>query len=375
MSQPRALYLHIPFCLSKCAYCDFASRPVTGRAEMARYVRALRSEIRRRACGRVSSLYFGGGTPSLLEPGQVQRLLADIGARAEIHADAEISLEANPATAGRAKLAGFLRAGVNRLSVGVQSTADQNLVRLGRRHDSEAAAGFVREARRAGWKNLSCDLIYGLPGQTLREFQTDLARLLSWEPDHVSLYALGLEPGTPLAERVAAADLPRPDDDLAADMYSWGRDRLAAGGYAQYELSNFARPGKACRHNLHYWRGGEYLGLGAAAHSYYRGVRSWNDADPDAYRISLEKGFLPVAGRESLDPRSRLGEALIVGLRLTAGVRRLPLEANFGREALASLEPAFRRFQQEGLLEKDRDAIRLTPRGMLLANVVFRALV
>ncbi len=373
MPPPLGLYFHLPYCLAKCSYCDFASRPLRDPAEWPRLISALRREVRRRARGRAATVYLGGGTPSLCPPELVAGLLDEVRTRVRLVPRAEITLEANPATADADRLRAFRSAGVNRLSIGVQSGDDEALRMLGRVHTAAQARELVASARSAGFPNVSCDLIYGLPGQTLERFQADLERVLSWEPDHLSLYALSLEPGTRLAERVAAGELPEPEEDAAADMYEWTRERLERSGYLQYELSNFSRKGLACRHNLNYWNNGDYLGFGPSAHSHIHGGRSWNLADPDAYLKAVEHGRSPREGSEKLKKKRRIAEEVMVGLRLTAGVPTRRLTARYGPGWREPLRPALESMSRAGLLDLGA-TLRLTPKGMLLSNVVFREL-
>lgn len=373
MTPPLGLYFHFPFCLAKCAYCDFASRPLRSPAEWPRLISALRREVRRRARGAAATVYLGGGTPSLCPPELVAGLLDEVRTNLHLAPKAEITLEANPATADAARLAAFRDAGVNRVSIGVQSSDDEALRMLGRVHTSAQAKALVASARKAGFTNVSCDLIYGLPGQTLERFQADLERVLSWEPDHLSLYALSLESGTRLAERVKSRELPEPEEDTAADMYEWARERLDRSGYSQYELSNFARKGFACRHNLNYWNNGDYLGFGPSAHSHIIGVRCWNLSDPDAYLQAVEHGRSPREGSEKLNKKRKIAEELMVGLRLTAGVPTRRLTARYGPGWQEPLRPALKSMSRAGLLDLGA-TLRLTSKGMLLSNVVFREL-
>jgi oxygen-independent coproporphyrinogen III oxidase len=374
MPKPRGIYIHWPFCLAKCAYCDFVSHPPVSEDEPGRYLDALLAEIDLRAAGRADTVYFGGGTPSLCAPQHIKQILDRLRSRVELSPDAEITLEANPATADREKLAGFRRAGINRLSLGVQSTSDFWLRRLGRIHSASQARALVKAAGHAGFANVSCDLIYGLPEQTLADFQQDLDTLLSWSPEHVSVYALSVEPDTLLARRLAAGEFLEPDDDTAADMYEWARDYLSKHGFLQYELSNFARPGKACRHNLGYWTEGTYLGFGVGAHSYERGLRAWNPADLQAYLDRLARGQNPREGAEKLKKNKKIAEILIMGLRKTNGVRLADFNRRFGAGWAKSFQAAFHSMVQAGLLRQQQKTLQLTPRGMLLANVVFRSL-
>jgi oxygen-independent coproporphyrinogen-3 oxidase len=373
MSSRRGVYLHLPFCLSKCDYCDFASLPLPSPGWLDRYARALLREIAARVQGKVDTVYFGGGTPSLFLPHQLQAFLKAIAQHALLSPQAEITLEVNPATADRARLQAWKRMGINRLSLGVQSTRNQDLIQLGRRHSVEDAQVLLEEARSVGFENISCDLIYGLPGQTPEAFAAALQSLLAWKPEHISLYGLTVEPGTRLARRVEAGELTVPDDDVQADMYVLAQDMLPGRGFLQYELSNFSLPGRACRHNRIYWEYQPYLGLGASAHSFVRGRRSWNLAEPAAYCEALEKGASAEAGFEKLSQEKKQGERLILALRQSAGIRKqVFFQASTGGERF---KLAFEASRKQGLIEETATHYRLTPRGMLLSNLVFRELV
>ncbi|MEW6516956.1 MAG: radical SAM family heme chaperone HemW [candidate division FCPU426 bacterium] len=367
--------MHFPWCLSKCAYCDFPSRPFPSSASWPAYLDALIREIEARAQGAVETLYLGGGTPSMCPPSELARLFAALSAKVELLPSLEATLEANPATVSPDALADLRAVGFNRLSLGVQSTSDRYLQLLGRRHTAADAQTTLRGARGAGFANLSVDLIYGLPGQTFAEFQTDLRTLTAWEPEHISLYALSVEPGTLLETAVREGRMPAPDEDLAADMYLWAREFLAGRGFAQYELSNFSRPGRECRHNLGYWTGRDYFGFGAAAHSFLEGVRSWNIADPEAYQTEVNREGCALAGQEKLTGSRRVAEAAMLGLRLTAGLQPEDMRARFGTDWDLELRGKFEAVSRQGLISMNKDDIRLTPRGMLLSNVVFREMI
>lgn len=274
-----AIYIHIPFCRRRCAYCDFASTAGL-EALIPAYVDALAREIAAQDRATVPTIYLGGGTPSLLTPAQVQAILDACRAAFDVDPAAEITMEANPGTVDAAYLPALRAAGVNRLSLGVQSFADGELALLGRIHTAAQAVAAYDNARAAGFANVSLDLVYGLPGQTLADWSRSLDRAVALCPDHLSLYALEVHGDTPLGRRIAAGDLPAPDDDLAADMYELAEDRLAVAGFMHYELSNWATGNDAaCRHNLTYWRNEPYRGLGAAAHSWIDGERRWNVVD------------------------------------------------------------------------------------------------
>jgi len=372
---PSGLYLHIPFCRAKCSYCDFASYALSSEL-YAPYVEALAAEVR--AVGsqwqpaELETVYIGGGTPTVV-PGALLRDLLEIASRAfSLPTGAEVTVEANPGTVSPGELALLRQAGVNRLSFGVQSFQAPLLRLLGRIHSAQEAVEAVRMARDAGFDNLNLDLIYGLPGQALAQWQADLDAALALAPEHLSLYALSLEPGTPLATRVSCRELPAPEADLAADMYELARRRLARAGYEHYELSNWARErGRRARHNLAYWLNMPYAGCGAAAHSWLGGQRRANVGTPQEYIGRIRGGRHPVAEEECVSPELERAETMILGLRLLEGVSRPGFEARFGVDPAQLYAQAIAEGESLGLLEvKDRQ-IRLSERGLLLGNEVF----
>mgnify|MGYP005833156399 CR=1 FL=1 len=377
------VYLHIPFCRVKCDYCALHS--FAGREHLVgRYSAALRREIRCVGNGEtVASIYFGGGTPSLLTPGLVGALLetcADVFALAD---DVEITLEAHPATVSTTYLRDLRACGVNRLSFGVQSAHDDILRGVGRMHTVAQAGQALAWARAAGFDNVGLDLIYGLPGDSLARWRETLAHALAWEPDHVSAYALAVECGTRLARRINAGQVAVADADQMAEMYDAAGEAFARAGLGQYELSNWARPGKACRHNLSVWRGGEYLGLGAGAHGFAAGVRYQVVGRLDAYLRRMTRHMLypepclfprspAVARTHRLSRREMMEEAMFLGLRLTEeGVSGARFAARFGRKVEDVFGAELEELLALGLLERRGDAIRLTPRARLISNQVF----
>lgn len=399
-----ALYIHIPFCRRRCAYCDFAST-AGQEALIPAYVAALAREIAQqgRDLGRpaVATVYLGGGTPSLLTPAQVKAILAVCRAAFDVAPDAEITLEANPGAGllpptgeGRgegdlvAYFAALRAAGVNRLSLGVQSFDDGELTLLGRIHTAAQAVAAYHDARAAGFANINLDLIYGLPGQSRRAWARSLARAVALQPDHLSLYALEVHEDTPLGRRIAAGELPTPDDDLAAAMYEHAENALTGAGFAHYEISNWARraeergsggaeeQGAMCRHNLTYWRNESYLGLGAAAHSWLGGERRWNVADPAEYAARVHAGLLPLADHESIDRPTEMAETMFLGLRLLVeGVTFTRFQARFGVDLRDVYPTELRELQESGLIEMDDERVRLTRRGRLLGNQAFQLFV
>ncbi len=392
----RALYIHIPFCLRRCTYCDFNT--YVGLLPLrAAYVEALEREAvlwaERSPELQVATLYFGGGTPSLLSPDSVARLVSVARVRFALPADAEVTLEANPGTVAEQQLRALRQAGVNRLSLGVQSSHREELALLGRIHSWAEAVSAVAAARRAGFANLSLDLIFGLPGQSLSRWMETMERVLELEPEHLSLYALKLEPDTPLARRVAAGELPAPDPDLAADMYARAGELLQDAGFWQYEISNWAR-GRApapeiwavppagqseqisawvAQHNLIYWRNTSWLGWGAGAYSWFQGRRWSNPAHPRAYIAAVKSGELQRVAEECIPSALEMGETLMMGLRLAEGVTTHRFRARFGLELSTQYGDALSHFVKLGLLSWDAERLRLTRAGRLLGNQVFAA--
>jgi len=389
MTERLSLYLHIPFCTVKCSYCDFNS--YAGLESLApAYVEAMIGEMDlwRTAAApyAVETIFFGGGTPSLLPLPKIKRITDAVAANFKVADDYELSLEANPGTIELPYLCGLLELGINRLSLGVQSFHDDELASLDRLHDAETARQAYRWAREAGFQRVNLDLIYGLAGQTMERWRGNLEEAISLGPDHLSLYALTVEEGTPLAHRIAAGRAPAPDDDLQAEMYEWTEDRLAREGYEHYEISNWALPGQRCRHNITYWENRPYLGFGAGAHSYFDRFRFANVYSPSQYvhkmgqcvesppptdvRGRLNK-MKHVINAEEQTARQSLADTLIMGLRLREGVHLATLESRYGADCLASCRQAIEEFSAAGLLEEDGGRLRLTSRGRLLSSEVF----
>jgi oxygen-independent coproporphyrinogen-3 oxidase len=376
--QQAGIYIHIPFCRARCSYCDFATGAY--QAPLAeRYVRALTSEIndygRAGTCA-VDTIYFGGGTPSLLSPAQLEALLSAVHRHFRVAPGAEVTMEMNPGTVTPETLKAFRAAGVNRASFGLQTFDDEQLRRLGRTHTASDARRTFASLRAAGFDNISFDLIAGLPGQTVQQWARNMDEALALEPEHLSLYLLEVHEGTPLAEQLARGSWPQPDPDTAAEMYRLLLARTTAAGYEHYEISNFCRPGRESRHNLKYWTGAPYYGFGCSAHSYDGARLRWaNERDTARYVELVEAGASAVAETVALDERDASAEALFLGLRLTRGVDLRAHRTRFGTDVRANYREDLRRFSDAGLIELRGDRLRLTPDGLLLSNEVFAAFV
>lgn len=356
------VYVHVPFCVRRCDYCDFATW--TDRAHLVDdYVEGCVDEIgiraRRGELEDATSVFFGGGTPSLLTPRQLQAILDRVPRRS----DAEVTVECNPDSVDLERLRGYRRTGVNRLSFGVQSTVPHVLRALGRTHDPDNVARALAWARDAGFGSVNVDLIYGASGETVGDWRRSLEEVLALAPDHVSLYALTVEPGTPLWAAVERGALPAPDDDEQARKYEVADALLTSQGRPWYELSNFARPGHECRHNLLVWAGGDYAGIGCAAHGHRRGRRAWNLRRPERYLAAVRAGRVPEAGAEVLDAAERDHERRMLRLRTRTGIGRGEANPDAATELVAT-----------GHLEADGAVLRLTRAGRLLASEVTRRL-
>jgi len=374
------LYVHIPFCARKCFYCDFNAYVIKGPDRIAAYVDDVLAEadLHRRdpqvAGATFHTVFLGGGTPSRLPPAGVVRLLEGLGRRLSILPGAEITLEANPEDVSPEALVAWRRAGVNRLSMGVQAFQDDLLSRLGRNHDAAAALRAYRQAREAGFTNINVDLMFGLPGQTLAQWEETLTTLLRLDPppDHVSVYGLQVEPRTTFWRWERENRLPRPGEEEEAAMYETAMDRLAAAGYDHYEISNFARDGKYAEHNLAVWHFLEYLGLGAGAWSFWGGRRWANAGFLRPYTEAVRAGRLPVAQRdEPRDERTAMGEMVLLGTRLLRGLDLDAFRRRFGREPTAVFRDALAYCRRRGWVAVVDDHLRLTREGLMVANNVW----
>ncbi|MEO6578865.1 MAG: radical SAM family heme chaperone HemW [Candidatus Limnocylindria bacterium] len=383
IQRSHHLYVHVPFCRLVCAYCDFVT--VGGRADdIPRYVAALRRELTIRPMpGELRTIYFGGGTPSLLTGAQVATVIADACDRWERSTLDEITVEANPSQRETPDWTGFRGAGVTRISLGVQSLRDADLVALARGHTAAEARRAFASVRGTGFDHVSIDLIYGIPGQSLADWGDGLERAVDLGPDHLSCYALQLAlspdewaaPPRAGALRWRGKMVPRQDDALAGEQYHLAEELLGQAGYGHYELSSWARPGHESRHNNAYWARSAYTGIGAGAHSYDGAAeRSWNVRDLDRYLELAEVGERPMADREILDGPTREFEAIALGLRRVDGIDRAALQRELGTEALERLHQPIGEMERAGLIEVDPVRLRLTPAGRLLASEVLVAL-
>jgi oxygen-independent coproporphyrinogen-3 oxidase len=364
------LYVHVPFCASICNYCNF-NRGLFDASLKAQYVGAVLHEIQRAAdASPADTIYFGGGTPSLLEPSEIAAIVQRCRQSFAMTTDAEVTLEANPETVTFEGLAEFRAAGVNRLSFGVQSFRDDELARLSRLHSAERARHAFRMARAAGFDNISLDLMMWLPQQSVADWSCSVDALIELRPDHASLYLLEIYPNAPLRDAMARARWSVAPDDDAAEMYLEALRKLDAAGYAQYEISNVARPGLESRHNLKYWTDGEWLGFGPGAHSTRGGARWRNVSATTDYVSIVGQGGYPGIERRILSRQDALEEALFTRLRLSAGVDlrlvQLKYDVNVWEQFGQALEP----YVDAGLLIHDGGHVRLTRPGMLLANEV-----
>jgi oxygen-independent coproporphyrinogen III oxidase len=364
------VYVHIPFCAAICNYCNF-NRGLFDAELKARYVGALLQEIRRSGDGApADTIFFGGGTPSLLEPSEVGAIISACRDAFDVPHAAEITLEANPESVSVERLAAYRDAGVNRLSFGVQSFDDAELARLSRLHTASRAELAVSEARQAGFDNVSLDLMMWLPQQSVAAWLSNVETLIALGPEHASLYILELYPNAPLREEMARSRWSQAPDDDAAEMYLQGMARLDAAGYTQYEISNVARTGRRSRHNLKYWQDGEWLGFGCGAHSTRRGVRWKNLASTEDYVAGVTEGTRLRVEERRLSEGERLEEALFTGLRLVEGVDLRALEKRYKVDTWARHGEELRPFVDEGLLVYDGESLRLTRQGMLLAHEI-----
>ncbi|MCL6447018.1 MAG: radical SAM family heme chaperone HemW [Armatimonadetes bacterium] len=374
------LYIHVPFCLKKCNYCDFISYPYNEKDADA-YLNALIKEMELVSASlppeakEVETIYLGGGTPTCLPAPALAAILGSCRRCFFVLPGAEITVEANPGTVDGVKLAALREAGVNRLSLGVQAVQERLLKFLGRMHTFEQAREAVRMAREAGFANLNLDLIFGIPGQTPADWEECLKRILDLRPSHVSTYGLQLEEGTPLWRDVQAGKVAPVDEEAELAMFELAIEILTAAGLIHYEISNFAVPAGRCRHNLRYWRNLPYLGLGPAAHSFSGSCRFSNETSLEKYVVRLKAGELPVAGREKLTRQTLLAETVFLGLRLREGLDLKAFADRFGQAVEEVYRVELDRLLKLNLIEIKNNFLRLTPRGLPVANQVFASFV
>ena len=371
--DPIGLYLHIPYCLHKCGYCDFNSHNIN-EAEMDAYVRALLLEMEQAAKGakdrRVNTIFFGGGTPTTLPFADLARILKACHQHFQVYPGAEITCEANPATIPQADLKQLREAGFNRLSIGVQSFDTDELKRLERVHTVDEIFLTVDRARQAKFENLSLDLMFALPGQTKKRWQDNLQKAIDLEPDHISAYNLTIEPDTTFHKQQTQGKLAMPTDDFQRELFEITIDTLTGAGYEHYEISNYAKTGKQSRHNLNYWVHGEYIGLGAGASSTFNGERTKNTNLPARYIAQINESQTAVESRETPDLRQRMGEAVMLGLRLKSGLNYLTFNKQFGTSFCDAFGDTVTRLENMGLIELSDDRVALTREGLFLADSV-----
>lgn len=363
------LYLHIPFCARKCHYCDFNSGPA-GSALREQYIEALLNEIRSSPWGgyQALTLFLGGGTPSELSTSQLEDLLTALRTSFQFRDDAECTIECNPGSVDRESFERMRQLGLNRISLGVQSFNDQRLQELGRIHSSAEAHQAYLDARAAGFENISLDLIFSLPDQILAEWEADLEKALEMEPDHLSLYHLTLEPGTDFWNWRNRLCLP--DEETGAAMYERAIELCEQSGFEQYEISNFARPGFRSRHNQLYWSNRPYLGFGVSAASYYAGVRWSNTANWSRYIEGSRTDSIPLSSCEALPGAQAIAEEIMLRLRTTEGFSLPSLSERYRQDVWSLFEEPIQLLTRHGLLTRENDSIRLTRKGLLLANEV-----
>jgi oxygen-independent coproporphyrinogen-3 oxidase len=366
------VYVHLPYCPYLCPYCDFAKWPLR-ESSARRYLTALEAEIESEPRAAAATLYLGGGTPNAYDAPAIAQLVTRLTGR--FGANVERSIEINPELVGSGDEEVYRRAGITRLSIGVQSFEPAEIRALGRKHTVADVESAVKEARRAAIASISLDLMFAVPGQTAESWTRSLQRAIAFEVDHISAYGLTVEEGTPYAAWQAREPDAFFDDTREAELYALAIDTLAAAGYRQYEVSNFARPGHECVHNANYWANGEYIGLGVGAASYRGGVRSVHTRSLQEYIAAALAGLAIPSEGERLEGRRRVGEALMLALRTVQGVRLSEFKERYGIDVIRDYDPVVTQFARTGLLERTSDAIRLTRRGRFLANDVCGAFI
>ena len=383
MKKYVSLYVHIPFCAVKCKYCDFLSFDGESYGTMLRYVDSLCQEIKLYAplAGDyiVRSVFIGGGTPSLLDESLITNIMAFIRRTFTLEKDAEVTIEANPGTLRHQKLNGYKSAGINRISIGLQSADDDMLKKLGRLHNYDQFVASFKAARRAGFNNINIDIMSGLPGQTIHSYVDTLSRVIEYQPEHISAYSLSIEAGTPFANDPEILES-LPTEMIDRKMYDITKKLLAAHGYDRYEFSNYAKPGYECKHNMVYWTGGEYIGFGIGASSYFQGKRFSNMRNIFEYIELMESDNMEILYnetarklRESVTPMyidSRMEEFMFLGLRMTCGISRTDFEDRFKKDIYEVYGPVLNKYIDQGYMATYEDRIYLTDMGIDVSNVI-----
>lgn len=369
-----AIYLHIPFCERKCFYCDFYS--IANLSKMDAYVAALKKEIQifQPVFAPVETIFFGGGAPSLLNERHFKSLFGELEKKFDVRRDCEITVEANPGTIDKNKLRALRRLGANRLSLGVQSFIDEELEFLGRIHNSRQAEQSYLDARDAGFENINLDLIVSTPGQSDERVLYSINRALDLQPEHLAVYSLIYEPGTPLFSGLQSGKIAKNDDDREAEIYSLVAETLEKNGFRQYEISNYSRHGKECRHNLNYWRGGEYCGFGAAARGFLSSKRYWNVSDVDEYISRIASSGDATEDWEFVDIRKALREYIFLSLR-TKRLDASELQIKFGIDLFAAAENKIRMFERGGFSTIDETGLNLTLKGVMMCDEISLAII
>jgi len=373
------LYLHFPFCISKCPYCDFNSYQLKEDNQISSYIFALYQEItaysQKLKKNNIKTIYLGGGTPTILSGVQIYNILEFCKDKFNIDKNAEITIEANPGTLDDKKIKLLTESGINRLSLGAQSFNDLLLKKLGRIHNTQDIIDSYYLAREKGFNNINIDIIFALPDQTTKDLQITLEKAISLKPDHLSLYNLTIKPGTEYYKKYKKGKLNLPNEDEEFDMYNWAINFLEENNFEHYEIANFARPYKRSIHNLIYWQNKPYLGIGAGAYSFIKGYRYMNYENPARYIKEIMSGKLPVDNGEKLSLRKRMIETIILGLRTKDGVGNKKFKTRFGVNLNDIFPEQIIKLVNLGLLQKDKYKIKLTKKGIFLANTVFREFV
>jgi oxygen-independent coproporphyrinogen-3 oxidase len=369
------LYIHIPFCYSKCPYCSFFSLANKSESDKEKYLDAIKREIKN--YGKkypeitVQSIYIGGGTPTVYSGDVIYEILETCYQNFRVNKGIEISIESNPATFDIGKAEKILKAGVNRLSIGAQSFNDRLLENIGRIHDKKDIIKSYTIARRVGFKNINVDLMLGIPGQTIRKFLSTLEEVIKLHPEHISIYGLTIEEDTPFQKYIDQGKLKIPSDDIAYNMYEEAIEFLYCRGYKQYEISNFALPGKRCFHNQIYWNNEQYLGIGASATSYIKKIRFKNISDLYQYICLIKNNILPIESKEVLPLREEMSETIILKLRMAEGIAKEDFLARFDIPLKTVFSEQIKTLKREGLLQENKSHYFLTKKGITLSNIAF----